>query len=238
MKKSTKTVAGILIGLAATSVIGVGFSTWIINNTTTDLAAGNVTVEVADTEDKSLLISAATVNDGNVRFDAIDDEKEHVITASEDAQCDLVFSFNVTLKVANEATGALKAKITTEDETLKSAISNNWIVSPITSDYMPIGTVTGAAMADKVLALTDGVQHVEFGSVTKTDSTDGSGYCTLATTITCSFTWGSRFGDKNPVIYADSPTAGDTLDKIIADLRTLKAADKATFAVTLETVVD
>ena len=231
MKKSTKTIAGVLIGLAAASVIGVGFSAWVINQTNTAEVTG-ITVAVADTTDKSVLITDAVVSEGAIRFDAPSTKTEGKITYQDDGQGgeDLYFTITYKLNVGANATACgVKASLalngTSDANTAyTSAKTANYFVEPISTNttIMTSSTATPAAMGSEGSAI----------YTTYTAGTDTSVYKVYNVTTVFKFSWGTAFGGMNPANYADED--GVNLETVVAALNTLKTASGAALKVTLE----
>ena len=61
-----KTIGFVTAGLAVISLIGVGFSAWVVNGNSTNVVAdGNVTVSVAEITDERITISNLRLNSNN-----------------------------------------------------------------------------------------------------------------------------------------------------------------------------
>ena len=136
MKKSTKTIAGVLIGLAAASVIGVGFSAWIINQTSTVEKTG-ITVTVANTTDKSILITSSAVDDGAIRFDAKTNDTTPPIVYGEESGGgeDLTFVISYHVELAPQLTsGGVKVTLDFDNEGSASAAQTAYSASE-TADH-------------------------------------------------------------------------------------------------------
>lgn len=234
MKKSTKTIAGVLIGLAAASVIGVGFSAWIINQTNTAEVTG-ISVAVADTTDKSVLITDAVVSSGDnsIRFDAPNGKNTgkitHDNTDSGNGE-DLTFTITYKLNVGKQATACgVKATLALNGE----SAANTAYASAKTANYFvePVGTNTTILTSSTATPTGMGSAGAAIYT-TVVDGTDTDVYEVYNVTTVFKYSWGSAFGGMNPANYADED--GVALEDVVDALNTLKSANGAAIKITLE----
>lgn len=104
-----RTISTLVLGLAAVSLIGVGFSAWVIQTqTTADIES--VTVNVADVKNNSVTIEDAAVSDSTFVLDAkVGDNQGAIIyegSASEDDYSwSITFAVNLTEEEAYSTEG-------------------------------------------------------------------------------------------------------------------------------------
>lgn len=250
-----KTIGFVTAGLAVVSLIGVGFSAWVVNgnssNVTTD---GNVTVSVADITDKRITISKLTLNaNGGIKFDAAANDATGPIVSDGVEQ----LSFNIKFPLldvpaANSNFKNIEAYMSTDesDSTKKSAFedaigsTNNFIVTPVqyqSSHDTASSNATELIPEGKSLSsdVTSGTE------VTLTDETNKAFETKCKKTsdgkydfnVTFNFQWGSAFGGMNPshVGETDYPKSATlkTADEAINALKKMKTFDGIKFNVYL-----
>ncbi len=251
MKKTNKFSKGKTVGivaasLAAVSLIGVGFSTWIISNTNKE-QTGDITVNVADTKDMSVMISNATVdtNDNSVNFDA-DEEKMnkaegHILSCSKGDKEDLTFTLTYKVTVSADAgSWQIKAAINdTDDKKFNAAIN--------TKKYIALPATLGLTEGVECLSKKDSTSDAIGTGATVSSASDTTDSTKMVYTVSqkFTFTWGLAFANKNPVevitsdkIYGQNDT-GDTAsttatqETLTANTKAMKALDLDKFTVTL-----
>lgn len=243
MKKKTnkfskgKTVGIVAASLAAVSLIGVGFSTWIIQ-TKTDATVSDISVTVADTKDISVAITDAAVDTANnsVIFDADNTKKVDGSILSCEASDTEDLSFAITYKVTlgeNVGKWQIKAAVEDTDGKFNTAVTTRKYIT------MPekLGITTGNECLNQ-----DSETDAESGlTVTKGDQDTTTKKTTLTVTQTFTFGWGEAFASKNPVavttadtIYSQSDTSVTAdVDNLSANTKALKALGLESFNVTL-----
>ncbi len=242
MKKANKFSKGKTIGivaasLAAVSLIGVGFSTWIIQ-TKTDATVSDISVTVADTKDISVAITEAAVDSDNnsVKFDADKNQKvdASILSCGDSDAEDL--SFAITYKVTlGENVGTWQIKAAVEDTNSKFSTAVN------TKKYIKMPEKLGIKTGNECLNQ-DSATNADPGlTVTKEDQDATTKKTTITVTQTFTFGWGEAFASKNPVavtkgdkIYDQSgASATADVDNLSANTKALKALGLESFKVTL-----
>ena len=243
MKKSTKTIAGVLIGLAAASVMGVGFSAWIINQTSTVEKTG-ITVAVADTTDKSILITSSAVDDGAIRFDADrDDVTPPIVYGAESGggeDLEFVISYHVEL-APQVVSGGVKVTLAFDNDGTPSAAQSAYSASESSNRFIAPLAIGGehnavvAASGPASLAKSDKTQEINSStedlitSVVTAGTAVTTGYTAYDVVTTFSYHWGSAFNYLNPSIYATD----SNLSTVVSALAALQQASEAALKVTL-----
>lgn len=241
MKKKFKNKKGITLavaGLAALSIITVGFSGWVISASVNNVSQ-NVTVSVGDVEDNS--VTLAIVNDYNTEaLDkdlkvAFDDDGVAVPgnpvqpKTSGTSNEDMVFSFQFTMTAGNEsAFGNIDyATISIASTNLYDLTNANVIVSPISIDSSGNGSVKiwdSSIDNDSTSATGLNVSVVETSATVKT------------VTITYTFSWGSAVGSDNPT-QMKSETFNSTGKNAMALLDAANSTNTPTIAITVTPVL-
>lgn len=234
-----KTIGIVAASLAAVSVFGIGFSTWIINTKSDPTSVGDITVTVADTEDISVLISDASVVDGTIKFDADHSKKtsDSLLSCGDSDTEDLTFSLKYTVKVGYSATKwEIKAAI---DDT---AEGNKFTSAVNTSKYFELPTTLGIKTSTDGSAVcfnqdsTTGSNGLTFD----TPTSDSENSKTYTITQTFTFSWGEAFAKKNPVavtktdsIWTGSKSETADLEKLTDNTKAMKSLELGTFKVIL-----
>ena len=106
MNKMTKVkiLTGSLFGLAAVSLVGVAFSSWVIQSTSTK-TFNDFNVSVSDVSDKRLVISEITSTDQDIVFDAKENDTTPPIVWDGKKYEDLTFNFSFTISDVLNAEG-------------------------------------------------------------------------------------------------------------------------------------
>ncbi len=234
-----KTIGIVATFLAAVSLLGVGFSTWIINTKSDPTSVGNITVIVATTDDISVTISDASVVDGKVNFDADKDKKtsDSLLSCGDSDTEDLTFSLKYTVKVGYTATKwEIKAAIddTAEGNKFTSAVS--------TSKYFELPSTLGIKTStDSSAVCFNQASKTGNNGLTFADPTpDSENSKTYTVTQTFTFSWGEAFAKKNPVavttadsIWTGSKSETADLTKLTANTKAMKNLSLSTFKVIL-----
>lgn len=241
MKKKFKNKKGITLavaGLAALSIITVGFSSWVISASVNNVSQ-NVTVSVGDVEDNS--VTLAIVNDYNTEaLDkdlkvAFDDDGVAVPgnpvqpKTSDTSNEDMVFSFQFTMTAGNaSAFSNIDYAIISIASTNLYALTNaNVIVSPISIDSSGNGSVKiwdSSIDNDSTSATGLNVSVVETSATVKT------------VTITYTFKWGSAVGGDNPT-QMNSETFNSTGKNAMALLDAANSTKIPTIEITVKPVL-
>lgn len=205
----SKIVGVAAVSLAAVSLIGVGFASWVITGIKGTIASPEVSVTVGEVEDKRATITA-TVNEGSLCFDAPTDDTTGPIiykagtgTTGED----LEFSFTVSADQVVGGTINVKAAIEgyTTSDGIGKAINDGYLTAPKLKN------------SSNVLL---GASAVEIGTLTSS---------TLSTTYTFEFGWGSTFGGTNPSLYATNKN----VDTVLTELNKFKAISIGNIKITV-----
>lgn len=225
--KHNKILTYSMLGLAAVSLVGVAFSSWLVQEIQGAKVA-NITVSVADVQDKSLIITDAKVDESNKTFlfDAKEDDTTGpIIYTGDTGGEDLTFGITFKVEKALNADGTaaadhfggvhVKWEVTNDaaGQALKSAITNSYIVSPLSDidaalpSFTTIGADSGTTVSENNVKVT-----YDADTVTKT---------TLTVSVTFSFAWGSKTGGQNPGEYAttDDPATTQTALQVLNDLQ-------------------
>lgn len=234
--KHNKILTYSMLGLAAVSLVGVAFSSWLVQEIQ-GAKVQNITVSVADVQDKSLIITEAKLDENNdtFLFDAKkDDTTGPIIYTGNTGGEDLTFGITFKVEKALNAEGTaaadhfggvyVKWEVTndTAGQALKSAITENYIVSPLSDSdaalpsFTTIGADSGTIVSKNNVEVT-----YDADTVTKT---------TLTVSVTFSFAWGSVTGTKNPGEYA---TDSATTQTALQVLNALQTANNAKFNIVL-----
>ena len=229
--------------LAAVSLVGVGFSSWVISTKNTE-TIGNVYVAVADTIDKRITISEANVSDKTINFDCNKDDTFGDIQFSgtgDGEDLSFTITYNVTLGsnlpegeyqgIQAYYTMGTDSSESGPNKTFSSLLGNNYFT-------MPIGN-----SSDKATKISDGTKTKPAdnknlstaSNVTTTISTVSSNPTVISYSSTFSLAWGSFFNGYNPgeCLEGNNNKNKRTVDEVITALQELYTASTATFTVTL-----
>lgn len=227
-----KILTGSLFGLAAVSLVGVAFSSWVIQSTNTKTFDG-FNVSVSDVSDKSLVISEITSTDQDIVFDAKENDTTGPIVWDGSHSEDLTFNFSFTISDVLNAEGNF-----TKDVGVYIKWANH-------SDY---DTLIGkkyitAPQRDGSNALTDSnasLFEYKTGNALQSESNNGLTFAAagedntdLQVTAAYSFAWGNEFRGKNPSEFATD----ENLSTVLTALEELKALNGKKFTITLTSYV-
>lgn len=245
MKRIGKHGTYAILGLTAVSLIGIGFSSWIINAFTEKSIDKNVTVTAGSFDDKRFDFKVTSESDLTIKFDSLSTGDSDVIKGSGDEE-NLDFSFtcsiNKTESISTDLAG-IYVKFTDtagKESKIEDLVSDNIIQTPISFDpnssdatngkygYLLIAGNAFNTPLDAVEDTYDNPAGAKKYTCTITDSGD-----TYSIEITFNFAWGSAFGYENPTnVRSDDAHYNST----IAGLKTLDAADNLGLTVTLTAV--
>ncbi len=244
-----KTIGIVAASLAAVSLLGVGFSTWIIS-TKTDTSVSNISVTVAETKNISVKIDNADLStaDNSVTFNAdatkMNAATGHLLSCSSDDKEDLSFTLTYDVIVGKEAKSwQIMAAI--DDGT--NGTNGKFATAVTTRKYIALPSTLG---------ITTGVECLNQGSTTNDDTgltvtgssdvtENGLTYNKYSITQKFTFSWGLAFANKNPVevtnkdkIYTQDATDGTTttdatIDTLVANTKAMKALELSAFKVIL-----
>ncbi len=239
-----KTVGIVAASLAAVSLIGVGFSAWIINTQSDPTSVGDISVTVADTKNIAVTISNASVDDKTVKFDADHTKRDskNILSCGDTDTEDLSFSLKYTVTVGTDASAwEIKAAIDdTADGKFTSAVSAKYFTLPDT-----LGIKTASADGAKTCfnqSSTTGSNGLTFTSTTTdaTASATGTSSKTYTVTQTFTFAWGEAFAKKNPVavttsdsIYTGTSSETANVTNLSKNTTAMKSLGLSTFKVIL-----
>ena len=192
-KMNKKNVIGIAtVSLAAVSLIGVGFASWVVGGITDTGANGTVTATVGEVTDNRVTVTAAA-KDSTLKFDS-DKKGGTVFVGSGDLDdMDFSFKFTVTAKDFFQS-NTLKVKLTltgTLIELLKASA---------TSNYLTLSTVSG---------------HNNFTG-SNFEYTQTLSHTVTDEEVKFEFGWGSFFENQNPTALTDSSKVDDYKNALAA----------------------
>ncbi len=242
-----KTVGIVAASLAAVSLIGVGFSAWIINTKSDPTSVGDISVTVADTKNIAVTIGDAKVDDNVVKFDADHTKRDsgNILSCGDSDTEDLTFSLKYTVTVGTDASAwEIKAAI---DDTAGGG--NGKFTSAVSAKYFTLPDTLGikTASADDAKTCfnqssTTGSNGLTFTSTTTDATASATGTSSKTYTVTQAFTfaWGEAFAKKNPVAVTTSDsiwtgTSNETADatNLPKNTTAMKSLNLSTFKVIL-----
>ena len=227
-----KILTGSLFGLAAVSLVGVAFSSWVIqstNNKTFD----SFNVSVSDVSDKRFVISEITSTDQDIVFDAKENDTTPPIVWDGTKKEDLTFNFSFTISDVLDGQGKFKKDV---------GVNIRWD-SPSKYDTLIGKNYITAPQRDGASALTDSDASLfgyKTGTALPTEESNGLTFAAagdsntdLQVTAAYSFAWGDTFGGKNPSEFATD----ENLDTVLPALTELKTLNGQKFTITLTSYV-
>lgn len=245
MKRIGKHGTYAILGLTAVSLIGIGFSSWIINASTENSINKNVTVTAGSVDEEKFDFKVTNVSDGEIKFDSLKTGDSDVISGSGDEE-DLEFSFECSINklpsISDDLAGIYVKFSDTEGKTseINELVSSNIIQTPISFGDDSSDTTNGKygysliagddfnTPLDAVEATYDNPAGTKKYTCTITDKGD-----TYSIVITFNFAWGSAFGYENPTNVSSTD---DHYESTINGLKTLDAADDLGLTVALTAV--
>ena len=185
-KMNKKNVIGIAtVSLAAVSLIGVGFASWVVGGITDTGANGTVTATVGDVTDNRVTVTASA-QDSTLKFDS--DKKGGTVFVGDGDFDDMDFSFKFTVAASDFfQNNTLKVKLTltgTLIELLKASATSNYLTLSTVSGY---NNFTGSNF-----------EYTQTLSNTVTDEE-----------VKFEFGWGSFFESQNPTALTDPSKVDD-----------------------------
>ena len=193
----SKIVGIAAVSLAAVSLIGVGFASWVITGIKATTGSPEVSVTVGKVEDKRATITATVVN-GSLCFDAPTTDKTGPIIYEEGtAGEDLEFSFTVSADQVVGGTIDVKAAIEgyTTSDGIGKAINDGYLTAP---------KLKNSSSSDVLL----GASAVKIGTLTSSST---------SATYEFEFGWGTtKFGGINPSLHANDSNVKDVLKDLNA----------------------
>lgn len=205
----SKIVGVAAVSLAAVSLIGVGFASWVISGITNPtVGEESVSVTVGEVIDNRATIEASMdPSNSTLCFDAKKTDKSGAIQhTGETAGEDLTFAIKVKTNKIESGNISVKAAIKNYDTcTLKTAIDSGYLTGPAISSN-PTVTLTGTAQT--VTTLTS----------------------TAEVTLTFSLGWGDKFGGYNPSEYEDHK---GVVSDIVTNLKAFEKLGSLSFTVVL-----
>ncbi len=226
-----KILTGSLFGLAAVSLVGVAFSSWVIQSTNS-VEFNNFNVSVSDVSDKLLVISKITSTDQDIVFDAKENDTTSPIVWDGTNKEDLTFNFSFTISDVLNAEGNFTKDV---------GVYINWD-SPSDYDTLIGKNYITAPQRNGANALTDSntsLFEYKTGTALPGDSNGltfvavGEGNTDLKVTAAYSFAWGIAFEGKNPSEFATD----ENLSTVLTALEELKALNGQKFTITLTSYV-
>lgn len=198
----SKIVGVAAVSLAAVSLIGVGFASWVVSGITNpDVGETPVSVTVGQVIDNRATIEASMDPSNNTLcFDAKKTDKSGAIQyTGETAGEDLTFAIKVKTNKIESGNISVKAAIQNYNSSkLKTAIDNGYLTGPAIGSDPDKVTLDGTAQT--VTTLTS----------------------TAEVTLTFTLGWGAKFGGWNPSEYEDHE---GVVSDIVSNLQAFKALD-------------
>lgn len=236
-----KLIGVVAASLSAVSLMGVGFASWVLTGTNNMDSTGNITVSVGDVEDKRVLIQSARVDTDNntVAFDANSKGSGDLgIEGTGDQAEDRTFSLTYVVRVHN-GTGAwnVKAQLTGNADNYETAVNKK--------KYITMPTEIGLD-AEKISVSSTSTDQAGKLKITKSTNSATTGYTEWTVNQTFEFGWGDAFAGKNPVnitkndyIILDGATSTvkADADKVVTNIKGLKALSLSDFTITLTTYI-
>lgn len=235
MNKMTKVkiLTGSLFGLAAVSLVGVAFSSWVIQSTS-KVEFDSFNVSVSDVSDKRFVISEITSTDQKIVFDAKDgDTTPPIVWDGTDNKEDLTFNFSFTISDVLNAEGNFTKDVGVyikwdNPSDYSNLIRENYITAPQRNGKNALTTDSNTSLfahktGTPLPGKSDGL----------TFAASGEGNTDLTVTAEYSFAWGTEFGGKNPSEFATE----ENLSTVLTALGKLKALNGKKFNITLTSYV-
>ena len=249
MKRIGKHGTYAILGLTAVSLIGIGFSSWIINAFTEKSIDKNVTVTAGSFDDKRFDFKVTNVKDGTIKFDSLGTGNSDVIKGSGNEE-DLDFSFtcsiNKSASISTDLAGIyVKFSDTTgETDKIYDLVTADIIQTPISfgenSGDPTNGSYGYLLIAGNAFKTPSVAVEATYDEPAEAEPKEKKYTCTITENvdtysieITFNFAWGSAFDYENPTNVSSTDGHYGTT---IAGLKTLDAADDLGLTVTLTAV--
>lgn len=227
-----KILTGSLFGLAAVSLVGVAFSSWVIQSTNSK-TFNSFNVSVSDVSDKRLVISEITSTDQDIVFDAEENDTTTPIVWDGTNKADLTFNFSFTISDVLDGQGKFKKDV---------GVNIRWDNLPAYRDLIGKNYIT-APQRNGANALTDSdtsLFEYKTEEAVPSESNNGltfkaagDGNTDLQVTAAYSFAWGDAFRGKNPSEFATD----ENLITVLPALEELKGLNGKKFTITLTSYV-
>lgn len=226
-----KILTGSLFGLAAVSLVGVAFSSWVIQSPNSK-TFNNFNVSVSEVSDKRFVISEITSTDQDIVFDAKENDTTPPIVWDGSHSENLEFNFSFTISDVLDGQGKFKKDV---------GVNIKWDNLPAYSTLIGKYYIT-APQRNGANALTDSntsLFEYKTGAALQDESNgltfeaSGEGNTDLTVTAEYSFAWGTAFEGKNPSEFATD----ENLDTVLPALAELKALNGQKFTITLTSYV-
>ena len=235
MNKMTKVkiLTGSLFGLAAVSLVGVAFSSWVIQSTN-EVKFNSFNVSVSNVSDKRLVISAITSDDPDIVFDAKENDTTAPIVWDGKSKEDLTFNFSFTISDVLDGQGKFKKDVGVyikwdNPSAYSNLIGKNYITAPQRNGKNALTTDSNTSLFEYKTGAT-----LQGGGDGLTFAAAGDGNTDLKVTAAYSFAWGDAFGGNNPSEYATD----ENLSTVLPALEELKGLNgKPSFTITLTSYV-
>lgn len=249
MKRIGKHGTYAILGLTAVSLIGIGFSSWIINAFTEDSINKNVTVTAGDFDDKRFDFKVTSESDLTIKFDSLSTGDSDVIKGSGDEE-NLDFSFTCSINKTESISTDLKGIYVKFSDTagkeskIEDLVSDNIIQTPISfgenSGDATNGRYGYLLIAGNAFKTPSVPVEATYDEPAEAEPKEKKYTCTIKESddtysieITFNFAWGSAFGYENPTnVRSDD----DHYDSTITGLKTLDAANDLGLTVALTAV--
>lgn len=238
MNKMTKVkiLTGSLFGLAAVSLVGVAFSSWVIQSTNSE-TFNSFNVSVSNVSDKRLVISKITSSDSDIVFDAKESDTTGPIVWDGSHSEDLTFNFSFTISDVLDGQGKFKKDV---------GVNIKWDNPPAYSTLIGNNYIT-APQRNGANALTDSdtsLFEYKTGEALPSDSSNGltfaaagEGSTDLTVTATYSFAWGSTFEVEGINLNPSEFATDENLSTVLTALEELRNLDGQKFTIILTSYV-
>ena len=207
----SKIVGVAAVSLAAVSLIGVGFASWIVGGITGTPTSGQVTVAVGTVKDNRINFSASGVETA-INFDCNSNKANPIKASYEGSQApeDLFFSLKYSLSSIDN----LNAEKLPVSVTVTVALTGDFITF--------MGSNSNLVSLETPAGFTKNGSSYTYTKTVATKTTDEA--------ITFEFKWGESFLKKNPADITQSEfdaNNGVTISSVLNDLKTLQGAAKS-----------
>lgn len=226
-----KILTGSLFGLAAVSLVGVAFSSWVIQSTNS-VEFSSFNVSVSEVSDKRLVISKITSADPDIVFDAKENDTTGPIVWDGESYEDLTFNFSFTISDVLDG----QSNFTKDVGVYIKWENHSAYDTLIGKEYITAPQRDGAsALTDSNTSLFECKNGTAIPSNSNglTFEASGEGNTDLTVTAEYSFAWGTAFEGNNPSEFATD----ENLDTVLPALAELKALNGQKFTITLTSYV-
>jgi hypothetical protein len=235
MTKKSKVVLFSLLGVALLSLTGVGIAGWVITGITS-ATTGNIAVTVGSTTDKRIKVTATNVTDATLQFDAQNDDTTGPIIAATGSAEDLSFAFTFSVSgisnMGGFTLGYSEDSLTDNGASqLHTAVSANYIVSPIAATGTTSATLPATVAVDAAVTVT-AVGGTLTSKVTAYTAPSGTDTGTATISVNGTFAWGTAFGSQNPCLIASNATE-ETINAYKTGLTALAALNAKKLYITI-----